>query len=289
MKAVLVTGASKGIGEACALRLVQRGFRVFAGVRQSADGAALVAKAAQAGGLPAPLTPLILDVTDPEQTAFAAMQVAEAVGDQGLWGLVNNAGVAVAGPLEFLPIDELRRQLEINVIGQVSVLQAVMPLIRKAAGRVVFIGSVSGRSALPFTGAYAASKFALEAIADALRVEVMPWAIQVSIVEPGVIATPIWETSLRKGEELIRQMSPEAERLYGKLIAGIRRRAMLARDGRTGLPASAVADVVEHALTAAQARTRYVVGRDARMRLLLNTLLPARLRDRLVAARIARL
>jgi NAD(P)-dependent dehydrogenase (short-subunit alcohol dehydrogenase family) len=148
---------------------------------------------------------------------------------------------------------------------------------------------VSGRSALPFTGAYAASKFALEAIADSLRVEVLPWAIQVSIVEPGVIATPIWETSLRKGEELISRMSPDADRLYGKLIQGIRRHAMRARDGRTGLPASAVANVVEHALTAAHARPRYVVGRDARMRLVLNTLLPARLRDRLVAARISKL
>jgi NAD(P)-dependent dehydrogenase (short-subunit alcohol dehydrogenase family) len=284
MKSILVTGASKGIGEACALRLAACGFRVFAGVRRVDDGASLQERA----GATQP-TPLQIDVTDAQKVAAAAAELKSALGPEGLWGLVNNAGVAVAGPLEFLPIAELRRQLEINVIGQVAVTQAVMPLLRAARGRIVFIGSVSGRSALPFTGAYAASKFALEAVTDALRVELMPWGIQVAIVEPGVISTPIWDTSLRKGEELIREMPAEAERLYGGLIAGIRRHATRAKEGRTGLPASAVAAVVEHALTAERARIRYVVGRDARIRLAIQALMPARVRDRLIARRMARL
>src|SRR6266568_4897165 len=160
---VVVTGASTGIGEACALRLDRRGFRVFAGVRREVDGGALKQKASSR------LTPILLDVTDASSIKSAAAAVVAALGEEGLSGLVNNAGIAIAGPLEFLPIDELRRQFEVNVIGQIAVTQAFLPLLRKGHGRIVNMGSIAGKSALPFTGPYCASKFALEALTDSLR------------------------------------------------------------------------------------------------------------------------
>src|SRR5919205_2011600 len=166
VKTVLVTGASTGIGEACARRLARNGWKVYAGVRRAGDA-------------PDGTEELLLDVTDAGQIAAAAEQVPE------LHGLVNNAGIALAAPLEFIPVDELRRQLEVNVIGQVAVTQAFLPKLRATRGNVVFVGSIAGRSALPFLGAYAASKHALEAIADTLRVELKPFGVEVSIVEPG--------------------------------------------------------------------------------------------------------
>ena len=184
---VVITGASTGIGEACALHLDQLGWRVFAGVRKDSDGEALQRKASPR------LMPVRIDVTDAASIAGAREIVARELGDRGLDGLVNNAGVVVAGPLEFVPMDDLRRQLEINVIGQIAVTQAFLSFVRTARGRIVNIGSVSGKMATPFVGPYAASKFAMEALTDALRCELRPWGIQVSIVEPGSIATPIWE------------------------------------------------------------------------------------------------
>ena len=273
---MLVTGASKGIGEACALRLAARGWRVFAGYRGAVDGERLRGKG---------LTPIPLDITDSLQIEAAARRIEGETGAGGLAGVVNNAGIAVAGPLEFLPIQELRRQLEVNVVGQVAVTQSLMPALRRARGRVVFIGSISGRSALPFTGAYAASKFALEAVTDALRVELMPWKMHVSMVEPGVIATPIWDTSLAFGEELVASMPPEAHDRYGAAIDGLKERA---RRGRLGRHPDAVARVIEHALSARRPRTRYLVGTDAHLRMLFQRL-PTRLRDRITAEAVKRL
>src|SRR3954471_14417569 len=169
--AVVITGASTGIGATCAAHLSSLGFRVFAGVRKPEDAE----RAREAGH-----EPLTIDVTDPESIRSAVEQV----GDAPLSGLVNNAGIAVAGPLEFIPIDEFRRQLDVNVVGQVAVTQAFLPALRRSRGRVVFVGSIAGRSALPFLGAYAASKFAVEAVTDALRVELRPWGIDVAVVEP---------------------------------------------------------------------------------------------------------
>ncbi|MGQ0561411.1 MAG: SDR family oxidoreductase [Gemmatimonadota bacterium] len=278
-EAVLVTGAAKGIGRACVQRLARR-FRVYAGVRREQDGDALRAELGEA------VVPLQIDVTDHATIAAAAQSIGADPGGVGLAGLVNNAGVAIAGPLEFLPIAELRRQLEINLIGQVAVMQALLPLLRKARGRIVNIGSISGRSALPLTGAYAASKFALEAITDSLRVELLPAGVDVIMVEPGVIATPIWRTSIEAGDRLMKLLPPQAMEYYGQVIERVRLRA-LRHDG-DGLPPDAVARVVEHALTAKKPKTRYVVGRDARMRLLLMKL-PDRLRDRIIARRLSRI
>jgi NAD(P)-dependent dehydrogenase (short-subunit alcohol dehydrogenase family) len=271
-RAVVVTGASTGIGEACALYLDRMGFRVFAGVRKEADGEALKRQSSER------LEAILLDVTEQDTIAAAARVVNEAVGDNGLVGLVNNAGISVAGPLEFLPLDAMRRQLEVNVVGQLAVTQAFLPLLRKAQGRIVNIGSIAGRSALPFLGPYAASKHAMEALTDSLRVELAPWGIIVSIVEPGSIATPIWSKGSAAADELIKQFPPEAHELYRDAITGMRRVA--ARMARRGIPAEHVAEVVAHALTAPRPKTRYLVGRDARIQILLSRL-PDRWRDRL--------
>lgn len=265
-RTVLVTGASSGIGEACALRLHAAGWRVVAGVRREEDAARLRARG---------LRPVLLDVTDEGQIAAGA----EALGDEPLGGLVNNAGIAVAAPLEFLPTDELRRQLDVNVVGQVAVTQAFLPALRRGRGRVVFVGSIAGRSALPFLGAYAASKFAIEALTDALRVELRPWGIHVAVVEPGSIATPIWRKGAETADEIQSRLPPTVGELYGRRIDAFRKLA--AARGAKGIPADEVAKAVEHALTAARPRPRYVVGRDARIRAGFERL-PTRARDRLL-------
>ena len=188
-RTVVITGASTGIGEACALRMDRLGWRVFAGVRKEADGLALQKKASEE------LTPIILDVTEQPPIDASAGLVTAAVGESGLAGLINNAGVGVGGPLEFIEVDELRRQLEVNVIGQIAVTQAFMPLIRKSTGRIVNMGSIGGRMATPFLGPYNASKFAMEALTDSLRQELHPWGIHVSIIATGSISTPLWDKS----------------------------------------------------------------------------------------------
>jgi NAD(P)-dependent dehydrogenase (short-subunit alcohol dehydrogenase family) len=275
VKTVLITGASTGIGEACALWLQDRGYRVFAGVRQMADAEGLKQKSKGA------LTPVLLDVVD-ETSIHEAVQFVRTQASQ-LDGLVNNAGIAVAGPLEFVPLPELRRVLEVNVVGQVAVTQAFLPLLREAKGRVVLMSSISGRVAAPLMGPYAASKFALEAIGDALRRELAPWGIEVSIIEPGNIQTPIWRKGIAWGEALKQQLSPRAIELYGPAIDGILH-YIRGQDGR-GLHPSEVARVVEQALASARPKTRYVVGRDAKAGALLARLLPDRWVDRFIAGR----
>ncbi len=272
---IVITGASTGIGEACALCLDALGFRVFAGVRNPADSERLSRAASDR------LVPVQLDVTDAQSVRSAAAKVACALGDAPLNGLVNNAGIAVASPLEFVPLDALRRQFEVNVVGQVAVTQAFLPSLRRGRGRIVNMGSVSGRFASPFLGPYSASKFALEALSDSLRLELRPWGIHVSIVEPGVIATPIWRKSLLAAEDLLAEMPEEAHTLYGRAIEAIRRRV----DNIGGIPAERVARVVAHALTARRPRPRYIVGRDARVAVALSYF-PTHVRDWLVAKRI---
>ena len=277
-RTVVVTGASTGIGEACALRLDAQGWRVFAGVRREQDGQALQRKASER------MAPILLDVGDAASIAAAAENVAAAVRAAGLTGLVNNAGIAVAAPLEFLPIPELRRQLEVNVIGQVAVTQAFLPLIRQGRGRIVNIGSISGRIAAPFVGAYSASKFAMEALTDTLRVELRPWGLHVALVEPGGIATPIWERSIAAADETLKLLPPQAMEYYGAAIPAVR--AAAARTAKTGTPPVEVAKAVEHALSAARPKTRYLVGRGVRFRAAVIARLPDRLRDALIARQL---
>jgi NAD(P)-dependent dehydrogenase (short-subunit alcohol dehydrogenase family) len=224
----------------------------------------------RAGEAPEGTRELVFDVTDPVAVGHAAVGIDE------LDALVNNAGIAVAAPLEFLPPEELARQLDVNVIGQLRVTQAFLPALRRARGRLVFVGSIAGRSALPFLGAYAASKFALEAIADSLRVELAPWGIDVAIVEPGTIATAIWT----KPQRALDEFPPEAAELYGDRVERFRRLAAQ-RSRAKAVPAEDVARAIEHALTADRPRTRYLVGPDAKRRARLQRL-PDRVRDRLL-------
>jgi NAD(P)-dependent dehydrogenase (short-subunit alcohol dehydrogenase family) len=274
VKSVLVTGSSTGIGRATALRLGRDGWRVFAGVRREEDAEALRAEAG------ARLTPVMLDVTDPGQIAAAADLIDGAVGEGGLEGLVNNAGVAILGPLETIPLDDFRRQLEVNLTAQVAVTQALLPAIRRARGRIVFVSSIGGRMALPFGGPYHAAKFGLEAVSDCLRQELRPWGIHVSAIEPGSIDTPIWE----RGEQIADEVSSRApagqEELYGATIE--RFRAAVRRTAERGIAPEKVAAAIGDALEARRPRTRYVVGTDARGQALLARLLPDRALDAVV-------
>lgn len=271
--AVVVTGASTGIGNACALKLDAAGFRVFAGVRKDADAEALRKAASER------LTPIHLDVSDATQIGQAAEQVGAAVGEAGLAGLVNNAGIGVGGPIEFVPIDDLRRQFEVNVIGLVAVTQAFLGLLRQGRGRIVNMGSASGRIAMAFVGPYAASKHALEALSDSLRMELRPWGIHVALIEPGVIATPIWQKSREAGDALRKAIPEQGLQLYRQVIE--RFEEEIGKVERAGHPPEVVAEVVHHALTAARPRTRYLCGKAARLQVAL-THLPDRLRDALL-------
>ena len=282
---VVITGASTGIGAACALRLAQAGCRVFAGVRREEDGAALLRRA------PTGLTPLQLDVTDEGSISAAVREVERGLEHGGgLIGLVNNAGIALGGPLELLPLDALRRQFEVNVFGLMAVTQAFLPLIRRGSrgepGRIVNMGSISGRFAGPFVGPYAASKHALEALSDSLRVELRPWGIEVALIEPGRIATPIWEKSIAESEALAAHADPAMLARYRPALE--RMRAFVGKLNARRLPAERVAAAVEHALFAARPKTRYVVGLDAYAQLLASRFVPDRVRDALVA-RVLRL
>jgi NAD(P)-dependent dehydrogenase (short-subunit alcohol dehydrogenase family) len=258
-RTAIVTGASSGIGQACAVRLARAGWRVLAGVRREGDA-------------PEGTEELLLDVTDAEQIRDAAERVDE------LNGLVNNAGIALGSPLELVPVDQLRHQLEVNLVGQVAVTQALLPPLRRAKGRIVFMGSIAGRSALPFLAPYAASKHALEAVADSLRLELKPFGIPVSIVEPGSIRTAIWGRSAARADELAAMMDSEVAELYAERVAAFRSVAL--KRGEGGAPADRVAEVVEEALTAERPHARYLVGRDAKLRAGFERL-PDRLRDRI--------
>jgi NAD(P)-dependent dehydrogenase (short-subunit alcohol dehydrogenase family) len=273
-ESVVITGASSGIGEACALHLASLGWQVFAGVRKQVDGERLCR-----GELPQ-LIPICIDVTDHDSIVAAADLVAKTVGSRGLRGLINNAGMAIGGPLEFLPLADLRQQLEINVIGQIAVTQAFLPLLRQGRGRVINMSSISGRVATPFLGPYAASKFALEALTDSLRLELQPWRIEVISIEPGAIATPIWNKSLSRADEVIKALPDQVNVLYGTRLARLRERVNKA--GQHGIPPAEVAKVVAKALLAKRPKTRYLVGRDAKMGALLISLLPDRWRDWLI-------
>ena len=256
-RSVLITGTSTGIGAACALDLDQRGFRVFAGVRKQADADRLRGQASER------LVPVLIDVTDDESIRAAVETVSAAVGNAGLAGLVNNAGITVPGPLEFVSRDEFRRQLEVNVLGTHAVTQAFLPLLRTAAGRIVILGSIAGYVTPPYWGPYAASKHALEGIADTLRLELRHWRIKVSIVEPDSIATPIW-SKLQSGTDELRQDLPEEVReLYREDLDHMQ--SMAQQLERNGLPAERVVKAVRHALCARRPKVRYPVGFRAHM------------------------
>jgi NAD(P)-dependent dehydrogenase (short-subunit alcohol dehydrogenase family) len=265
---VLVTGASTGIGEATVLHLRELGFSPIAAVRRDEDAERLE-------GLG--LRTTRIDVTDADQIAAAR----DELGDEPLAGLVNNAGIAVAAPLEFLPIERLRQQLEINLIGQAAVTQAFLPALRRARGRIVNVSSIGGRVGLPLVSAYNASKFGLEGLSDSLRRELRPLGVDVILIEPGGVKTPIWNKAEQLADQMLEDVPPEAERLYGGQIAAVRKNTQrIATD--SGIQPSEVAEVIGTAFTASRPRARYLVGSDAKQRAVMAKLLPARVMDRLI-------
>jgi NAD(P)-dependent dehydrogenase (short-subunit alcohol dehydrogenase family) len=272
MKTALVTGASSGIGRATARRLDRAGWKVFAGVRKEEDAAALRSESSPA------LEPLLLDILDPDAIAAAAERIEAEPG--GLDALVDNAGAATPGPLETMPIEDFRRQVELNLTAQLAVTQAMLPAIRATRGRIVMISSLGGRVALPFTGAYHAAKYGLEAVGDSLRQELAPWGIRVVIVEPGSIDTPIWGRGEESADAGLAG-SPRMRELYG---ASIQRYRKVIRDtAERGIPPEKVAARIERALEARRPRARYLVGLDAQVQGRLMPLLPTPLVDRIVA------
>src|SRR3954468_21850726 len=269
--AVLITGASTGIGEATALRLQETGFRVFAGVRKPEDGDRL-----RAAGVTV-VQPF--DVTKQEDIDAALRTVEQELNGSPLRGIVNNAGIGIGGPLEALHPDAFRRTIEGNTTSQLAVTKAFLPLLRKSKGRIVNMASIGGRVAQPFAGPYVASKFALEAVSDVLRVELLEWGIDVVAIEPGTIATPIWEKSSQEADRVLEGLTPEQRDLYGKRLAKMTK--VLERQNKRGAPPEKVAAAVERALTASRPKTRYLIG-DAIVLLSLKRFLPMRWFDRLL-------
>lgn len=272
-QAIFITGASTGIGRACAVYLAQQGWRVFAGVRRVSDGRALAAASTN-------ITPIVVDVTKAAQITRAIKTVEKAVGRNGLQALVNNAGIAVTGPLEFLQIDELRRQFEVNFIGQVAFTQACLPLLRAGRGRVINVSSISGKVAAPLLVPYSASKFALEAFTDGLRRELSPWKLPIVSIVAGSIATPIWKKTIDTADRMRTWLPRRAESLYGPMIARGYQRAE--RSAARGVPVEQFAALVERILLAERPRTRYIIGKGTWLAATLARLLPDRWMDAII-------
>ncbi|HEV2639103.1 MAG TPA: SDR family oxidoreductase [Actinocrinis sp.] len=279
-RAVVVTGASSGLGEACALHLSREGFHVFAGVRRPEDGERL--RAAATGRL----TPVTFDVTEEKSVLAAVHEVTDLAGPAGLWGLVNNAGIAVTAPLECVPAELMRRQLDTNVTGQLLVIQGFLPLLRAGSGRIVNVTSGLGNIALPYLGAYAAAQFAKEALSDALRRELAPQRIPVSVVQPGAVLTPLWEKMSDQGDRAI-DSAPEAVReLYrSTFLRFMDANAATARTSRT--TPDDVARVIARALLARRPRTRYSAGWPVTGTRVLARLAPDRAVDRILGGIVA--
>jgi NAD(P)-dependent dehydrogenase (short-subunit alcohol dehydrogenase family) len=272
-KSVLVSGASSGIGKALCLELDHQGYQVFAGIRKTPDGEAIRSQASER------LVPVLLDVTQPETIASARQAVTEKTDGQ-LFGLVNNAGIDVSGALEFLPIQEFRNQMEVNLIGQLALTQACLPMLRKGNGRIIFISSVAGRLVTPFNGPYAASKAALVAMADALRLELSAWNIIVSVLIVGSVQTPIWEKSARQAGEILRCEPSLAWELYGKLQK--RAGKFYQQTGRNGMSVEKLVAIIQDVLEARRPKEYILAGYDALMIELIAKLLPVHWRDWLV-------
>ena len=270
---LLITGASTGIGAACALYMAEQGWTVFAGVRREEDGEALMEQAKDTEHL----IPVMLDVTESNQIQETLASITESLGERGLQGLFNNAGICVAGPLEELPMDRFEAQMNINVNGQLAVTQAAMPLLRQGQGRIIFTSSTSGFLSTPLLGPYCASKFALEAMADALRGELRPWKIPVVLIQPGAIATPIWDKTKEAGQVDTSRMSEEGLARYQPLIDKIS--AHVDDVDERCIPAEDVAHLLHKTLTIANPKTRYRIGKDAGLQYFMGRYVPDKIRD----------
>jgi NAD(P)-dependent dehydrogenase (short-subunit alcohol dehydrogenase family) len=277
---ILISGCSSGIGRACALHFAGKGYHVFACVRKESDAASL--READTSGN---IEPLMLDVTDAAQLDRIAADLTTRLGQQGLAGLINNAGVGTGGPLEFQDPDEVRHTFEVNVMGPLRLSQAFLPLLRKARGRIVTIGSMAGKVAIPLNGSYTISKFGVEAFCDALRQELHPHGVQVALIEPGPIATPMLSGAKEQGESHLARLPPEATQYYGERLAKML--AQVADMERQAPPPAVVVDAVEHALESSRPKARYVVTRDAKVLIFLRWLLPDRALDWMLKTMIA--
>jgi len=273
---ILITGASSGIGRACSLYLDKMGFYVFAGVRREIDGENLKKDAS------ARLTPVIIDITDASIISSVFEFISKEVGNSGLAGLVNNAGISGGGILEFLSMAEIRNLFEVNLLGHIAVIQAFLPLIRQGSGRIVNMGSIAGVLPQPYLAPYSASKAALRAFTDSLRLELEPWNIPVSIIEPGIVYTPMWDKAEKDALIKVKEVPDQAFDLYGNTIDDIVK--ILKNKNRikkVALSLDAVCRAVGRALTAKRPKAHYIVGWDARFAAFLAWLLPQRLIDRL--------
>jgi NAD(P)-dependent dehydrogenase (short-subunit alcohol dehydrogenase family) len=267
---VLVTGTSSGIGRACAVDLAGRGFHVLAGVRRESDGEAVRTLH------PDRIEPLLLDVTDLDAIAKLPDRVGGA-----LAGLVNNAGLSIPGPVEYLSVADIRHQLDVMLLAPFALTHTLLPALRAAQGRVVNIGSIGGRVGLPFISPYNAAKAGIAGMSDSLRQELAPVGVHVALVEPGSIATDIWDRGIAAGDELLEGLPEEGRRLYGRRLELVKKAA--AATGRRGVPPAKVAAAVGHALSADKPKTRYLVGSDARGQAVLRAVLPDRALDAVVA------
>lgn len=270
---ILVTGASTGIGFHTALRMHELGYTVWAGVRKELDKENLL-KATNNSDM---MRPLILDVTNEDHLQSAFQSIQKENGQ--LKALINNAGIVVTGPVELAPMERLREQFNVNVFAPVRMIQVFLPLLRESQGRIVNISSIAGRTVTPFMGPYCASKHALEAFSDALRVELLGSGVQVSLIEPGSIDTPIWKKSDSAFIEDVSGYEAKVEKFYGHLIRGFKVLVKKAAAGAASV--NTVVSAIEHAVTSSKPKTRYLVGRDARVSLTQN-ILPDRWRDRLI-------
>jgi NAD(P)-dependent dehydrogenase (short-subunit alcohol dehydrogenase family) len=267
--AVVVTGASTGIGRATALLLDEKGYRVFAGVRKEDDAKSLAADASDR------LTPITIDVTQESSISAAQETVEGALGKDGLVGLVNNAGVGGGGgPIEHMDLKDLRDTLEVNLIGQVAVSQAFIPLLRESKGTIVFIASIGGRVASPFMSPYNTSKFGIEALGESLRHELSPWDIDVAVVEPGSIDTEIWDKGADTMNDRVSKMPEDARRLYGAQLS--RFGEVITETAGRGIPPGKVAKVIHKAIHSDKPKHRYLVGTDAKVGARLKGTLPDR-------------
>jgi NAD(P)-dependent dehydrogenase (short-subunit alcohol dehydrogenase family) len=275
---VVVTGASSGIGAATVSRLASMGFHVFAGVRRQEDAEAARSAANRA------VTPLMIDITDPAMIDAAAKTVEQAVAQRGLAGLVNNAGIVKPGPLEFQPLDDFRRQLEVNLIGPLSVIQVFLPLIRRGRGRIVNVGSIGGLIVLPIQGAYSASKFGLEAVSDALRLELRQWKISVSHVDPGVTDTPIFGKTLGELDRALDALHERGHDEYNAQFAAVRE--VVEKSPESAAPPEDLAEAIADALTASKPKTRYHAGHGSKEAFVAARTLTDHAKDRLAAREI---
>jgi len=281
VRSVLVTGASTGIGHDGAQAIARAGFRVFGGVRKQKDADALRAKG---------VVPVLLDVTDDESVARATEEIRAAVGDDGLFALVNNAGIATGGPIEGVPLDDVKQAFEVNVLGLLRVTQAMLPLVRQAnarrstrsepRARVVHVGSMSGRIATPFLGPYCMSKFAVTALADAMRMELLPFEIEVVVIEPGRVKSEIWEKGKESARAIRERLSPDVVALYERFLPGVEQAIAATGDG--AIPTTHTDRALVRALTDERPEAHVPVARGGRAALFMKSVLPVARMDTIV-------